>query len=303
MTTPHPFAALVRRLDAEASKAPWEAVRKSVRVAGTGDSTGAPNGYGGGVCNCLGAGYGLSAGDEQNVRARANARAIVTLRNAAPEVAALVEAVEAYRVSVGRYDECAKAHPVGPHLAVLERQENTARGAMFAALDVEPTHHPDKMVTTYAILGLDDVRAAHRREVAEQVDAIRKERDEARGDARGNYLNILEVTALARTGTGPVKYADPVLEDAAAAVRVLLQERAAHAEAVRVAVEKEREACAKVCLDLRCRWCRELGEDTNGNHADCCACRDDAAAIRARGVAKPRTDGEAATRSGEGAKS
>ena len=54
---------------------------------------------------------------------------------AAPEVAALVEAVEAYRVSVGRYDECAKAHPVGPHLAVLERQENTARGAMFAALD------------------------------------------------------------------------------------------------------------------------------------------------------------------------
>ena len=89
-----PFLTRLRALDGAASKAPWEAVRKSVRVAGTGDSTGAPNGYGGGVCNCLGAGYGLPAGDEQNVRARANAALIAALRNRAARIAALVEAAD-----------------------------------------------------------------------------------------------------------------------------------------------------------------------------------------------------------------
>ena len=41
-----------------------------------------------------------------------------------------------------------------------------------------------------------------------------------------------------------------------------------------------REEAARVCLDLRCRWCREAGE-TSAYHPDCCACRDDAAALRA----------------------
>lgn len=46
--------------------------------------------------------------------------------------------------------------------------------AALAALDVEPTHHTDRMVTTYDILGLDAVRAAHRAEVER---AVAEERD------------------------------------------------------------------------------------------------------------------------------
>ena len=96
----------------------------------------------------------------------------------------------------------------------------------LTGLDVEPTHHPDRMVTTYTILGLDDVRAAH-------------------------------------------------------------------AEAVRVAVEAEREACAALfdpmTTDVEIR--RKLGRE---------GMKEAAAAIRARGVAKPRTDSEA---SEQGAKS
>lgn len=113
--------------------------------------------------------------------------------------------------------------------------------AALAALDVEPTHHPDRMVTTYAILGLDDVRAAH-------------------------------------------------------------------AEAVRVAVEKERAECEKACERFASRYfdasiLHGSAEGTRINAAAAEAATNIAATIRARGVAKPRTDGEAATRSGEGAKS
>lgn len=46
---------------------------------------------------------------------------------------------------------------------------DTPFDAALAALDVEPTHHPDRMVTTYDILGLDAVRAAHRAEVERAV--------------------------------------------------------------------------------------------------------------------------------------
>lgn len=50
--------------------------------------------------------------------------------------------------------------------------------AALAALDVEPTHHTDRMVTTYDILGLDAVRAAHRAEVERAVrEAVEQERD------------------------------------------------------------------------------------------------------------------------------
>ncbi len=109
--------------------------------------------------------------------------------------------------------------------------------AALAAIDVEETLHPDRMLVTHDILGLDDVRAAH-------------------------------------------------------------------AEAVRVAVEAERAACLKACKDLidsinhdgECPMLVVHAYEVHG--AEKCI-----AAIRARGVAKPRTDGEAATRSGEGAKS
>ena len=53
--------------------------------------------------------------------------------------------------------------------------------AALAALDVEPTHHTDRMVTTYDILGLDAVRAAHRAEVERAVrEAVEQERDACR---------------------------------------------------------------------------------------------------------------------------
>ena len=48
--------------------------------------------------------------------------------------------------------------------------------AALAAIDVEETLHPDRMLVTHDILGLDDVRAAHRAEV---------DRLAARGIARG----------------------------------------------------------------------------------------------------------------------
>ena len=87
-------AELLRSLDKSATAGEWVEVGKSVRVRGTGDSTGAPNGYGGGVCNCLGGAFDAPKNDEQNVAARTNARLIATTRNLLPEIAALVEAVE-----------------------------------------------------------------------------------------------------------------------------------------------------------------------------------------------------------------
>lgn len=44
--------------------------------------------------------------------------------------------------------------------------------AALAAIDVEETLHPDRMLVTYTILGLDAVRAAHRAEVDALRDAI-----------------------------------------------------------------------------------------------------------------------------------
>ena len=56
----------------------------------------------------------------------------------------------------------------------------------------------------------------------------------------------------------------------------------AREEAIRAEVIEE---CARVCDEQRCRWCRDAGE-TNPNHADCCASRADAAAIRALALAR-----------------
>lgn len=79
--------------------------------------------------------------------------------------------------------------------------------------------------------------------------------------------------------------------------------RAAHAEAVRVAVEAERARCMADCDAIYASVIGCADDDGNfrvGIQAGAQRC---SAAIRARGVAKPRTDGEAATRSGEGVKS
>ena len=56
---------------------------------------------------------------------------------------------------------------------------DTPFDAALAALDVEPTHHPDRMVTTYAIVGLDAVRAAHAEAVRVAVEAERGECEKA----------------------------------------------------------------------------------------------------------------------------
>ena len=78
MTTPHPFAALLRKLDAEASKAPWR------------DSSNAPSLFDGAGDSVI------HYGDEVGAYVHDDdAALIVTLRNAAPEVAALVEAAGA----------------------------------------------------------------------------------------------------------------------------------------------------------------------------------------------------------------
>ena len=75
--------------------------------------------------------------------------------------------------------------------------------AALAALDVEPTHHPDRMVTTYDILGLDAVRAAHgaevERAVAEEREAIVAYVREACGE--GTLLTAQACAALRVTAS------------------------------------------------------------------------------------------------------
>ena len=106
--TQHPFATLLRKLDAEASKAPWEAYECDGPTGFKGTQAEylrtTPDGFGSG-CSAFGIlepspNFGNVAhvgalyhnGRVRVEEERANARAIVTLRNAAPEVAALVEA-------------------------------------------------------------------------------------------------------------------------------------------------------------------------------------------------------------------
>ena len=90
--TEHPFATLIRKLDAEASKAPWALFSHEGAVLDFGgmaairaDGDVIVKANGGAVSSKVFPG------------GPANARAIVTLRNAAPEVAALVEAAETCR--------------------------------------------------------------------------------------------------------------------------------------------------------------------------------------------------------------
>ena len=105
--TPHPFAALVRRLDAEASKAPWEHSIDPVR--------GPTYEIWAEFANRIGCHIGTP-----------DAAIIVTLRNAAPEVAALVEAAETCR---SLFKAPWQSSPD------MERDRDDAMEKVYAALD------------------------------------------------------------------------------------------------------------------------------------------------------------------------
>lgn len=77
-----------------------------------------------------------------------------------PHYDAVYDACKLRRLVTGRLD---------PFHSRYEAAIATSFEAALAALDVEPTHHTDRMVTTYDILGLDAVRAAHRAEVERAV--------------------------------------------------------------------------------------------------------------------------------------
>lgn len=87
--TEHPFATLLRKLDAEASKAPWHTGSETTRISGYNFALVRPSHRPGEQSVALVPSEGFDC---------PNARAIVTLRNAAPEVAALVEAADALRL-------------------------------------------------------------------------------------------------------------------------------------------------------------------------------------------------------------
>ena len=80
----------------------------------------------------------------------------------------------------------------------------------------------------------------------------------------------------------------------------LKEVEAAHRAEVERAVAEEREACARACDDLATDV---AFRDSSRSNEATCALSECAAAIRARGVAKPRTGSEAPSASDEGAKS
>lgn len=137
MTTPHPFAALVRRLDAEASKAPaWMcggpvSLRAFKRFPSLGDAMW--------EIGPLKDPPHFTQDGIAAARHESDARLIVTLRNAAPEVAALVEAVEAYRVATDAREAIDSVEAEWPEMrgevVRLCTNETNAYRAMLSALD------------------------------------------------------------------------------------------------------------------------------------------------------------------------
>jgi hypothetical protein len=95
-----------------ATKGPWEAVNKSVRLAGVvckfswGNE--APDGYNGGICNCLGASYGAKKNDPVNEQARGNAAFIAASRTDVPDLLNEVERLQADRDAWRRRAEAAE---------------------------------------------------------------------------------------------------------------------------------------------------------------------------------------------------
>lgn len=82
-----------------ATPGPWEAVNKSVRLAGVvcefSWGKEAPDGHNGGICNCLGASYGAKKNDPVNEQARGNAAFIAASRTDVPDLLAEVERLQA----------------------------------------------------------------------------------------------------------------------------------------------------------------------------------------------------------------
>ena len=74
----------------EHTEGPWEARGKTVVQVGS-SRRAAPNAYAGGVCNCLGGGYGTNKYHPVNLTAEANARLIAD----APKLLAQIETLEA----------------------------------------------------------------------------------------------------------------------------------------------------------------------------------------------------------------
>lgn len=147
----------------------------------------------------------------------------------------------------------------------MATDNDTPFDAALAALDVEPTHHPDRMVTTYDILGLDAVRAAHRAE----VDALR--------DKLTRVLGAIQ--RLQPTGS-PIPGDEVVLAEWV--VGEAVNARAAHRAEVERAVAEEGARCMADCDTVKARIPADAHDETAyafRGGAD--ACR---AAIRARGA-------------------
>jgi len=150
---------------------------------------------------------------------------------------------------------------------------DTSFDAALAALDVE--HYVTDKGWRSNILGLDAVRAAHRAE----VDALREKLTRVLG----------AIQRLQPTGS-PIPGDEVVLAEWI--VGEAISARAAHR------AEVERVARDAVLRALHVERNEGLSKTTKAMVDEAVA-----AAIRARGVAKPRTDGEAPAAADEGAKS
>ena len=127
MTTQHPFAALVRRLDAEASKAPWRIDTEYADEGGLYTYVADVDGNG-----VVDAEWGRCSEEDR--------AAIVTLRNTAPEVAALVEAAgyvvkDALRDIHTEYQMWVGEHLIDALRAALDALARAARDATSGPSD------------------------------------------------------------------------------------------------------------------------------------------------------------------------
>ena len=172
----------------------------------------------------------------------------------------------------------------------MATDNDTSFDAALAALDVEPTHHTDRMVTTYDILGLDAVRAAHRAE----VDALRDKLTRVLGAIQrlqptgspipGDEVVLAEWIvgeAISARAAHRAEVERAVADKEGAEGANILNRnavRAAHRAEVERAVAEEREACVAACHGIAFKGTR--GNESTVVHVvnEC------AKAIRARGA-------------------
>lgn len=101
-----------------ATPGPWETANKSVRVAGSQQEASwgkyAPNGYDGGICNCLGGNsYRATKNSPVNVQARANADFIAHSREDLPWA---LDIIAAQQAEIDRLTEAQRWIPVTERL-------------------------------------------------------------------------------------------------------------------------------------------------------------------------------------------